>query len=152
MLIMSAASGLAIQAIDNKLPDPLKLNTINLTLEICSLSSGMFSPSILVELGKRLFADYQTMEPSSDTEVKLIDLRWRLLWTGDAFTMGYNNDFLNEDLQVLLDEIHRLAANSASLGKYSLQEFGSWLGTWLEEVGHFTEPTYRGKAILKHLA
>ena len=131
---MSTASGSRLQEIDNKLPNPLKLRTIRLTLRVCSLSlTWGFSPWIVVDLGKKIFADYQTMKIGSDEETKLIDLRWRLVWASDSFYLAWEDHVINETLELLLGRIHKLAAESASADKYSLREFGALLQTRLKE-------------------
>jgi len=151
-LLQSAARGLRLKEIDDNLPYPLRLNTISLTLEMDTLTEVGFDQSLLVELGMKSFVDHQAMRLNPKDEFKNVDLRWRLVWIGDDRRLPrFDGDDLNEHLRLLLQDIHRLAATSASLGKHNLQEFGSFLERRLKEEGRSGEPAYQIREFLRYL-
>lgn len=121
-----------VQQLEHKLPCPLRPSTIRLTIDIGELSRLNFDTSILVELGKRLFDGYRTVKHDSKGECKLADLRWRLFCTDPWITI-YTNRHFDDDLQLLLEDIHKIAARSAMLKPYDFLEFGAFLARWLRE-------------------
>ena len=141
-LLERADKGLTVQGLDDMLPSPLKLNTIRLTLDVSDIS-------VLVELGKKLFIDYQAMELNPEIGTKLMNLHWQLV-CGNSFFIEYEDE-LSEDLDLLLDDIHAAAAMSV-LESDSLQEFDSWLRTWLEEDNDYSSPTYNVRLGLRQLS
>jgi hypothetical protein len=140
-LLERAANGLTVQDIDDKLPYPLKLSTVNLDIEIRRLVEGRFNTSSLIELGKKIFQDYQAMEIDPEGGIKLMDLRWRLVCT-DTHLMRYprTKDLFNHDLQLLLEWIHKTAAKSASTRSGTVQKFGSLLGICLDDASDSETP------------
>lgn len=140
--------GLTLQELDEILPYHLKLNTIRLTLEIASLTAGAFDFSILVNLGKKLFVDYEAMKLKSKEEIKLMDLDWRLVRTSRRRTF-YSGQFSNLNLRFLLEEIHEMAFKAVSLGSHGLQEFGPLLERHLKKEEDSSSPTYRIRQILR---
>jgi hypothetical protein len=149
-LLERAANGLTVQDIDDKLPCPLGLSTIKLDIEICRLIRECFNSSGLVELGKKIYQDYQAMKFSPEDGDKLIDLRWRLMCTEIwPIECSHNKDLFNHDLQLLLDEIHKIAAISVSLQSYTVQKFGSLLEIWLKDRRDSGDPTYLVRTILR---
>lgn len=151
-LLERVDNGLTVQRLDDMLPYPLKLNTIRLTLNISRLAVGGFDISSLVELGKKLFVDYQAMELNPGVGVKLMNLNWRLEFgTGNSFFWEYEDEEFSEDLQLLLDDIHAAAALSV-LESDTLQEFDSWLETWLKEDGDYSSPTHYVRETLRQFS
>jgi hypothetical protein len=144
LLLEGAATGLTMQSIEDRLPPPLKLSNIDLDIEIRRLVGGGFNLSVLVEVGKKIFNDYQALKRNSEAGNKLIDLRWRLVCTDTYFIASrFTIHEFNHDLQLLLEEVHRPAATSASLESSTSQKFGSSLEIWLREERDSSDPTYQ---------
>lgn len=142
--------GLKLQELDDILPYHLKLNTVRLTLEIASLSAGGFDFSILVDLGKKLFVDYEAMRLGSEEGIKLMVLNWRLVhnYRGRIFGPRPLNGL---NLQLLLEEIHELAFKAVSSGSHSLQDFGCLLERHLKKDKDSSSPTYQIRLKLRQL-
>jgi len=145
-LLEGTTSGLTIQGIDDRLPYPLKLRTIRLTIDSCRLHAGGFDAA-LVEVGKKLFHDYRAKKFNNEDRVKLMDSHWRLVCT-DKPRLSHKKASFAQNLQFLLREIILTAARSAALEPYNLQEFGLFLQTWLDEDGYFKDPRHPVKAAL----
>ena len=145
-----SASRLRLQQIEDKLPYPLSLSTIQLTIELCDLIERGFDLSILVKLGERLFIEYRAMKLSSSSEVKLRNLPWRFVWT-DKSLCNPVNESLNADLQLLLEAVHKISAESAITQSDDLQKFNSSMERWLRKPQDFKDSTYRVRILLRGL-
>jgi len=141
--------GLTLQELDEILPYHLKLNSIRLTLEIASLTAGAFDFSIPVNLGKKLFVDYEAMKLKSKEEIKLMDLNWGLVCTNSLSTF-WSRVFSNLNLRLLLEEIHEMAFKAVSLGSHDLREFGPLLERHLKKDEDSSSPTYQIRLSLRH--
>jgi hypothetical protein len=120
-----------LQQIDDKLPHPLRLRSVKLTLEICDISRQGLDSSIFVELGKKMFDEYRITKLGAGEEIELMDLDWRLTFTDPSCTNMLVNAF-KDDLQLLLEVIHQTAARSAVHEVCNLQTFVAFLEKWLE--------------------
>jgi hypothetical protein len=119
-----------LQQIDDKLPHPLRLRSIKLTLEICDISRQGCHSSIFIELGKKLFDEYRITKLGAGQEIELMDLDWRLTFTDPSCT-NTRVDAFKSDLQLLLEVIHQTAERSAIHETCSLQTFIASLENWL---------------------
>lgn len=125
----SMVEGLRLQEIDDNLPYPLRLSNIKLTIQISELRRSGFDSSVLVEFGKKLFDEYRTANLVYKDEDKPTDLDWQLVCTNPP-NIILNHHF-HDDLQLLLDGIHKTAARFALHKSSSMQEFDTFLEKWL---------------------
>jgi hypothetical protein len=143
-MLEGSANSLTVQQLENKLPIPLRLCTVKLTIVISELSKQRFDCSILVELGKKLFDMYRTTELNSKDGTQFMSLHWRLVCT-DPLCNFYR---FEDDLQLLLEEIDGFA-RSESLRSYDLQRFGFLLRYWLEYDTYGRNRTRRVRTALR---
>jgi hypothetical protein len=146
-MLESFADGLTVQQIEDKLPHPLKLSSIKLTMEIRELSSQGFNLSILVNLGEKLFIEYRTMKLSSRDGVKLMNLRWRFVCTDPSLPNDIRSAF-NDEIRSLLKKTQEVAARSAIVKTHSLQAFSPVLEKWLRGIYVVPDDDTRLRAVL----
>jgi hypothetical protein len=155
-MLKSFVGSLTVQQIEDKLPHPLKLSTIKLTIEVHGLSEWGFDSSVLIELGKKLFDEYRTTKmKEGDT---LMNLRWRLVCTDTSIKNHCDSPYnrfafcaaaFSDDLRLLLEEVHMHAARSARLNASTLQTFSACLEKWLKGQGGFENTSYLVGRVLR---